>query len=182
MISNVSNVSQENYPSSDRYGITLSLLCGIHCAISPIIYLLAPTLVASWWSAKSVHIVAALVIVPIAIYALSRGLTRHKNKWPSILGYSGSFLIILALLPMWGYLSPLLFTWTDGFFIDASQVGTQLCCPTISKGLNGGMIISLPWATIITFVGSILLCAGHLKNCMSFKCGINGCSDACQSA
>lgn len=172
----ITNVTEVNYKSYDYFGIAASLLCGVHCALSPLIILLAPTF-STLWSSTSVHIAAALFVVPLAAFALSRGYQRHRRLLPPVLGIIGCLFILLALLPIWTGLPPLAYVSGSGFAMNAQHLTDEHagCCPMISENGQGATVLSLPWPTMLTFLGSILLLSGHIKNCSACRCSTTRC-------
>ena len=81
----------------DKIGITLSGLCAIHCLITPILLLAIPALGAVF-EAAWVHVVMAIFIVPIGIFAFYSGYLHHKKKGLMALGFVGLALIGAGLL------------------------------------------------------------------------------------
>ena len=80
----------------DRLGISASLLCILHCALTPAFIIFIPYLghsLAHEW----VHWASVLVIVPVAFIALLRGYKRHHQKRVLWLGGAGLLLITLAM-------------------------------------------------------------------------------------
>lgn len=78
----------------DRIGMSASLLCVIHCLATPLIVLLLPfageVLEHRWF-----HISIALIVFPVAIWALWNGYQLHRRKVVLYLGSVG--LAVLAL-------------------------------------------------------------------------------------
>ncbi|MEM1296351.1 MAG: MerC domain-containing protein [Verrucomicrobiota bacterium] len=84
---------------SDRVGIVLSVLCAIHCAITPILLLLAPAF-GGVWSHPASHWLVALIIIPIAAVSVYHGFSEHRRRWVPICGGFGILLILVgAFLP-----------------------------------------------------------------------------------
>lgn len=80
----------------DRLGISASMLCIVHCLLTPAVVLFSP-LVGEWMSAPAFHAVIVIIVVPIALWALWRGYTQHKQKRVLILGVIGIALIFGAI-------------------------------------------------------------------------------------
>ena len=82
------------YRSSwDRLGIALSVVCLAHCLLLPLAILALPLIAVQWLQADTVHVVMALVLVPVAVLALVPGLRRHR-RW----GVAGAMAAGLGLL------------------------------------------------------------------------------------
>ena len=81
----------------DRAGILCSGACAIHCALTPILALLAPTLTVQFES-EWVHLLLLLLILPISGTAFYRLKKKHGQNLPMILGIVGGLLLLLAVL------------------------------------------------------------------------------------
>ena len=77
----------------DRIGISASILCAIHCVLTPALVILIP-FVGHFLSASWVHITIAVVIFPVAVWALWSGYRRHRH--PRILIAGGVGLALMA--------------------------------------------------------------------------------------
>jgi len=83
----------------DRVGILASILCAIHCALTPVFLILLPTF-GKAWAHPSNHWGMALIVIPIAIFMMRKGYNKHGRKWVIIAGVAGiSFIIVGAILP-----------------------------------------------------------------------------------
>lgn len=84
---------------ADRVGVFLSVLCAIHCAVTPFLLILLPTF-GKIWSHPASHWGMALFVIPIAVAMLTSGYRRHRKKWIIVTGCLGIvFVIIGAILP-----------------------------------------------------------------------------------
>jgi hypothetical protein len=92
-----SNQNQEERKKWDRAGMFLSAICALHCLVTPFISLSLPLWIYSIHYSP-VHLVIALFIFPVAIYALWNGFKRHENKMILGIGGLGLFLLCIALI------------------------------------------------------------------------------------
>ncbi|MBK9322929.1 MAG: MerC domain-containing protein [Bdellovibrionaceae bacterium] len=80
----------------DRVGIMLSLACALHCLLTPFLTLSLP-----YWiytiHYSPFHLIIALFIVPVGLFAFWSGYRRHQNKFILTLGVAGLFLILISL-------------------------------------------------------------------------------------
>jgi hypothetical protein len=121
---------------------------------TPILLLLLPTF-GSYWASQQVHVVAAAIAVPLALFLLIRGRRYHQQWWPLVLGSLGCAGLLLGLIPAGGAESA----------ADAMAHCTEAgCCPTIVETEAGGWSLSMSWQAAVTFVGSLFLVAGHAGN------------------
>lgn len=79
----------------DRAGIFLSTLCAIHCLVTPLVGLALP-LLGEAFEQTWVHVLMAILIVPIGIFAFWTGYKHHHQRHILIMGLAGLFLIATA--------------------------------------------------------------------------------------
>lgn len=85
--------------NADRVGVVLSVLCAIHCAVTPFLLILLPTF-GKIWSHPASHWGMALFVVPIAVVMLTTGYRRHRRRAIIATGVLGIvFVIVGAILP-----------------------------------------------------------------------------------
>ena len=80
---------------SDKFAISLSLLCTIHCLLLPILVVMLPSLAALGLDDEIFHLWMVIAVVPISAYGLTMGCKKHKNYKIMLVGIIG--LVILAL-------------------------------------------------------------------------------------
>ena len=80
----------------DRLGISLSLLCALHCIGSPLLMFFAPWLGESFGS-ELFHIIMVLMITPLALFVFIKTLKKHGDKIPLKYGVSGIVFLIFGL-------------------------------------------------------------------------------------
>lgn len=76
---------------SDRAAIFLSGLCLLHCLALPLAVALLPWL--SWGADSTIHRALLLVIVPVSLYALSRGCRQHRDVRVLLCGFGALALL-----------------------------------------------------------------------------------------
>jgi hypothetical protein len=64
----------------DRVGVYASVLCAIHCALTPILLLMLPAFGRAW-SHPASYWGMALFVVPVAAFTLAQGFKRHRRDW-----------------------------------------------------------------------------------------------------
>jgi hypothetical protein len=184
-------------PNPDRVGVAASILCAIHCAATPFLFLFAPAF-AKVWAHPASHWLVALLVVPLAAVMLRSGFRRHRR--PSIVacGMLGIFLVVAgAAIPYTGLgdaggapesgRGAIPHAPTDSSaeveeFVyvvgeeeesgaDAPECA-DACCPTLGTDADGNLELHLPLASIVTTLGGLALIATHLGNlCCRRECG-----------
>ncbi len=79
----------------DRIGVVASVLCAIHCALTPILLLMLPTFGRAW-SHPATHWGMALVVIPVAAFTIVRGFQQHGRRWIVGVGVLGMALILVG--------------------------------------------------------------------------------------
>ncbi len=87
----------EQSDSWDKLGITLSGLCAIHCLITPFLAVAIPVL-GETFEQPWVHILMAVFVVPVGLFAFYSGYNHHKKKGLTALGVAGLGMVGVGLL------------------------------------------------------------------------------------
>lgn len=137
---------------ADRVGVLASVLCAIHCLVTPPLLLLMPAF-GRFWSHPASHWGMALVVVPLAIFTMARGYRTHRRKRVLVAGSLGAILILAgAALPFIEPDSPV------------GAAGCEACCPSLQTDADGGSRLEVPPAAIVTTLGGAALVLTHLGN------------------
>lgn len=97
-------MSKTKEPSFDKIGIFLSAACLIHCMLVPVGLIFIPLSVMAYIDTEWLHILLAILTVPIAYYAMKRGFTHHRSRSPillSVLGISCLWAALFIEKPHW---------------------------------------------------------------------------------
>jgi len=137
----------------DRTGVFASIFCAIHCAVAPLLLMLAPTL-GGIWVHPLAHLAIASLVLPVAGFALRNGFRAHGRRWVVTVGGLGISLVVLgAVLPY--------FLSSGG---DCCGECDQ-CCPSfVVDEETGAETLNIPPASIITLVGGASLVVAHMAN------------------
>ena len=88
-----------NHANADRIGIVASILCAIHCALTPVLLIMMPTF-GKVWAHPATHWGMAIIVIPIAVFMMLKGFRKHGKKWVLAVGSLGVlFIIVGAILP-----------------------------------------------------------------------------------
>ncbi|MDF3129687.1 MerC domain-containing protein [Kiritimatiellaeota bacterium B1221] len=143
---------------ADRVGVIASVLCAIHCAATPFILIVMPS-VGRIWSHPASHWIAAAWVVPLASVMVWRGFRRHRKKWIVFTGLLGmSFVLVGAALPM---------------LSEKPQAATTCeidgCCPSLVQNSEGKSSLHIPPSATVTTLGGLALIITHLGNLCACK-------------
>ena len=182
--------SAPRFWNPDRIGVWASVLCAIHCAVTPVLLLILPTF-GKIWSHPASHWGMALIVVPIAFLMMTKGFRKHRRKWILLSGSLGIvFVLVGAVLP---YLeaseqsgageSASVAMESDAAGEGEEAVGCSSCsseevattseaeagcvdncCPSIQVNEQGEKTLHIPPASIVTTAGGLFLIATHIGN------------------
>jgi hypothetical protein len=163
-------------PSSraDRMGMYASVLCAIHCAITPFLLILAPAF-GGLWSHPLSHWIAAAFVVPLASVMIRKGYRRHRKRWVLVMGTLGIGLILF------GAVLPHLVTSAPETPWHSAACAVDACCPSLVVDEEGVSRLHIPLAAGVTTFGGFALILTHLGNLRS-GCACHGRGDSELSA
>lgn len=81
----------------DRFGALWSILCAVHCAVLPLVLVLAPSFALGVWWDDQVERVTVILVSLVVSASLGLGFVRHR-------GWTALMLMVPGLLLMWSAL------------------------------------------------------------------------------
>lgn len=176
-------------PDPDRVGVAASILCALHCAATPFLFLFAPAF-GKVWAHPASHWLVALFVVPLAALMLRSGFRRHHRRWIVACGVIGISLVVAgAAIPYTGLGTAHTASHADPETTDHSPADTSAaeedfvyvvgeedeseaeseacadsCCPSLGTDADGNLTLHLPLASIVTTLGGLALIVTHLGN------------------
>ena len=150
----------------DFAAISMALLCGIHCLLTPILLALLPVVASTAWVHEDFHLWMLAFVVPTTALAVFSGCRKHRDRKVMILAATGLALLVCALLA--------------GHHLHAggeeAHIHAAGCCAHVSTSPD----LSEPHAhsilhpeSVLSTLGGIFLIAGHFRNfrlCRRFGC------------
>ena len=167
--------------TADRIGVVASVLCAIHCAVTPFLLLLLPTF-GKAWSHPATHWGMALLVVPLAGFMVRSSFKKHGRKWVVAAGSLGILFILSgAAAP---YLEEPPPESTAAAATAAVKEETEAtageeeececckdsCCPTLEETEDGSWKLHIPTASILTTLGGAFLIVTHIANLKLCSC------------
>ena len=83
---------------TDKAAIGLSLLCVVHCLVTPIAIVMFPALGATFLDGESFHFALLFLVLPISLFSLGLGCRKHGHRDILLIGIFGLFVLSLILL------------------------------------------------------------------------------------
>ncbi|GGQ04849.1 MerC domain-containing protein [Shewanella litoralis] len=81
---------------TDKFAITLSFLCVIHCVVLPFLLVLLPSLGVWQLDNEAFHSWLLIAVLPVSLYALVSGYKKHQQYRFLLIGISGLLLLLFA--------------------------------------------------------------------------------------
>lgn len=78
----------------DKFAVSTSALCAIHCLFLPIILSLFPVLDSTFFGQEAFHKWLLFLVIPLSLIAFTMGCKRHKNWFVILLGFIGLMTLI----------------------------------------------------------------------------------------
>lgn len=135
------NLKQNGLAFLDRLGMSLSLICAIHCVLTPVVILSLPIMARFYVAHPWFHWLIAILIVPVGLWAFISGYRHHGRSIVLKLGIPG--LIIIGFVPVFFHTSlnwwsePLLMICGSSLLISAHWINRKSCaCDIHGHGHN----------------------------------------------
>lgn len=132
----------------DSCAVGMSLICAIHCMITPVLLLLLPILASTFWTHRDFHLWMLFLVLPTTLTAILIGYRKHNDKTVLALGLFG----LMLLIGVAGYES----------FFHSTSVKESLGCSHCSHcSLRGHNLHTSTW---LNLVGTVFLISSHIRN------------------
>jgi len=121
---------------SDKFAISLSMLCTVHCLVLPLMVTLLPGLSTLNLTDERFHVWMLMAVLPTSIYALTMGCQQHQRYHVLVPGVVGLVLLVSGLFvgPYWGELAEKGFTVLGAVCLASGHLWNyQLCTAHASE-------------------------------------------------
>jgi hypothetical protein len=78
----------------DRIAISASLLCLLHCLVTPLLLIAAPVISSTFLADDEFHRILVTFVLPVSLIALFLGCRRHKDRVVFVLGGLGLISLV----------------------------------------------------------------------------------------
>lgn len=153
--------TRRSYGWLDSLAIGMSLLCAVHCLLTPILIVFLPIIATTFWVHQDFHLWMVLFVVPTTSAAVFMGCRKHRDKAVLIL----SMLGLVCLVSIAGYE-----TWLHA---DSNATEAPHCPHCVAQSKQAW----LTPGTLINVLGGMLLASAHGRNFL--LCRKSSCSDGC---
>ena len=83
---------------ADKFAISLSLLCALHCAVLPSLWVLIPSFVTLEFDSELIHWWMLVIVIPVSGIALVSGTRKHGNYMLLLMGLIGLLVLASAVI------------------------------------------------------------------------------------
>lgn len=85
-------------PMLDKFSISASLICAMHCALTPMLLAIVPNLAFIGANEHLFHLALVWLIVPVSLLAAYSGCKKHRDRYVLALILAGLSLLLVAAL------------------------------------------------------------------------------------
>lgn len=83
-------------PILDKFAVSTSALCAIHCLFLPVILSVFPALGTTIFGQESFHMLLLVLVIPLSLVALVIGCRQHKSRFVAAAGFIGLSILIFT--------------------------------------------------------------------------------------
>ncbi len=83
---------------ADKFAISLSLLCALHCAVLPSLWVLIPSFLTFGFDSELIHWWMLVIVIPVSGIALVSGTRKHGNYMLLLMGLIGLLVLASAVI------------------------------------------------------------------------------------
>ena len=132
----------------DSLAVSMSVVCAIHCLITPILIVSLPILATTFWANKDFHLWMILLVLPTSAIAVFLGCQKHKDKWVFALCTFGlTTLLITAIY--------------EAAFTQGLVSGDHAHCVHCAQAASGNLFTTV---TVTNILGGLMLASAHIRN------------------
>ena len=144
----------------DSLAISMSVICAVHCLLTPVLLALLPIISTTFWVHENFHLWMVFLVVPTTSIAVIMGCRKHKDKGVALLSITGlAFILFIAI-----------YQYSFHVGNPGADCGT---CPSCSQ-LGFGNFLNI--TTVLNSLGGLLLACAHFRNyklCRKADCNHN---------
>lgn len=154
---NSSNYQCASHGWLDTLAISMSIICAIHCLLTPILVVLLPILATTFWVHKDFHLWMLFFVLPTTSLAVFLGCKKHRDK----------FVVGLSAIGLGSLFAVAIFE--SVFHVNQVLQHDSNCLHCMHDGLNGHFNIT----ALINILGGLFLASAHFRNyrlCRRLRC------------
>ena len=141
----------------DKLAISMSVICAVHCLVTPLIVTLLPIISTTFWVHENFHLWMVFLVVPTTTAAVFMGCRKHKDKPVAILSALGMAFIVFVTINQYS------------FYAANPDLDCRACPSCTQLGLGSFFNVT----TVLNSVGGLFLASAHFRNyklCRKARC------------
>lgn len=142
----------------DSLAVSMSVICAIHCLLTPVLVVLFPILATTFWVHEDFHLWMLFFVLPTTSLAVFLGCRRHRDRF--VIALSSLGLICLFAVCVYEIL----------FHFNNTPQHIEVCAHCIEGNANGYLTAT----TFVNICGGLFLASAHIRNYR--LCRISRCS------
>ena len=132
----------------DSLAISMSVVCAVHCLLTPVLLALLPIISTTFWVHENFHLWMVFLVVPTTSAAVFMGCRKHKDRAVAGLSITGlSFILFVAV-------------YQYSFHVANPTVDCGVCPSCAQLGFGSAFNVT----TILNSLGGLFLASGHFRN------------------
>ena len=132
----------------DSLAISMSVICAVHCLLTPLLIILFPILTTTFWVHQDFHLWMLFFVLPTTSLAVFLGCRKHKDRF--IIGLSVAGLACLFAVSLY-----------ESFFHANHLLQDGSAC---LHCVQGSVESHLNMTTSANILGGVLLASAHIRN------------------
>ena len=132
----------------DSLAISMSVICAVHCLLTPILLALLPIISTTFWVHENFHLWMGFFVVPTTSLAVFMGCRQHKDKLVAFLGFAGLTCIVVVAIYQYS-------------FHAGQPLADCETCPVCAPPGSGSFLNA---TTLFNCLGGLLLVGAHFRN------------------
>jgi len=132
----------------DSLAISMSMICAVHCLLTPVLIALLPIISTTFWVHENFHLWMVFLVVPTTSLAVFMGCRQHRDKFVAILSMVGLCCIVGVAIYQYS-------------FHAAQPLADCGACPVCAQNDSGSL-----WnaTTLFNCSGGLFLACSHFRN------------------
>lgn len=132
----------------DSLAISMSVICAVHCLLTPLLVVLFPILATTFWVHQDFHLWMLFFVLPTTSLAVFLGCRKHKDRF--VAGFSAIGLACLFATSLY----------ESAFHVNQLfQHGAQC-----TQCTHGELRNNFNLTTLVNILGGCLLAGAHIRN------------------
>ena len=132
----------------DSLAISMSMICAVHCLLTPVLIALLPIISTTFWVHENFHLWMVFLVVPTTSLAVFMGCRQHRDKFVAILSMVGLCCVVGVAIYQYS------------LFAGQAAAVCEICTACVPE--ESGSLVNA--TTIFNSSGGLFLACAHFRN------------------